>query len=148
MWRRVSTLPQVTRFKPEGILPADITEIRLLVEEAEAIRLRDLKGLEQEECAKQMSISRTTFSRILHSARQKIADAILTGKALRIEGGNFEMTMRRFKCIAGHEWQVPFETMIINPPECCPDCKTPSIMPIWPLGLGWSSSKTLRHQKG
>jgi predicted DNA-binding protein (UPF0251 family) len=137
LWRRVSFLPPITYFKPAGIPLASLAEVHLLVEEAEAIRLKDLEGLEQEECAQKMSISRTTFSRILDSGRQKIADALHNGKAIRIEGGNFEMAMRRFRCISGHEWEVPFETMITAPPESCPECQTPSIMPIWPPGCGW-----------
>jgi predicted DNA-binding protein (UPF0251 family) len=116
---------------------AELEEVRLLVEEAEAIRLKDLEGLEQEDCAAKMKVSRSTFSRILDSARQKFADALLNGKAIRIEGGNFEMAARRFRCLQGHEWEVPFETLISAPPELCPRCKTPSIMPLVPPGMGY-----------
>lgn len=136
LWRKVSSIPTVTYFKPAGIRMAELGEVRLLVEEAEAIRLKDLEGLEQEECAQKMNISRSTFSRILDSARQKIADALLNGKAIRIEGGNFEMAVRRFRCLEGHEWEVPFEKMICDPPELCPECKTPSIMPLFAPGMG------------
>ena len=132
LWRRVSFIPVVTFFKPAGIPLANLQEACLLVEEAEAIRLKDLEGLEQEECAQKMNISRSTFSRILDSARQKIADALLNGKAIRIEGGNFEMVVRRFRCISGHEWDVPFESLITAPPELCPKCDTTSIMPLLP----------------
>ncbi len=133
--RKVSFVPPVTYFKPAGIRLAELEEVRLLVEEAEAVRLKDLEGLEQEECARKMSISRSTFARILLAARQKIADALLGGKAIRIEGGNFEMAVRRFRCLEGHEWEVPFETMISAPPEFCPMCKTPSIMPLFAPGV-------------
>ena len=143
--RKVSTLPQVNHFKPAGIPLASIDEINLLVEEAEAIRLKDLEHLEQEECAAKMHISRTTFSRILDQARQKIADALLNGKGLKIEGGNFEMAVRRFRCLSGHEWDVPFETMVSTPPKSCPSCETPSIMPIAPEGMGWSISTGKRR---
>ena len=143
--RRVNFIPPVTYFKPAGTPLASLAEVRLLVEEAEAIRLKDLEGLEQEECAQKMSISRTTFSRILDSARGKMADALLNGKAIRIEGGNFEMAVRRFRCITGHEWEVPFETMITEPPEFCPECQTPSIMPIWPSGCGRGSQRRGRR---
>jgi predicted DNA-binding protein (UPF0251 family) len=136
LWRKVSFIPPVSYFEPAGVPAAALGEVNLLVEEAEAIRLKDLEGLEQEECAQKMNISRTTFSRILDSARQKIADALLNGKALRIEGGNFEMAVRRFRCMAGHEWDVPFETLISTPPEFCPRCETPSIMPLLPPGMG------------
>jgi len=136
LWRRVSAIPPVTYFKPAGVRMDELQEARLLVEEAEAIRLKDLEGREQEECARQMNISRSTFSRLLDSGRRKIADALLNGKALRIEGGNFEMAVRRFRCLEGHEWEVPFETMITHPPTVCPQCKTPSIMPLFAHGHG------------
>jgi predicted DNA-binding protein (UPF0251 family) len=135
LWRRVSSIPMVTYFKPAGIPMTALKEVQLLVEEAEAIRLKDLEGLEQEECAEKMNVSRSTFARLLDSARQKIADALLNGKAIRIEGGNFEMAVRRFRCLHGHEWEVPFETMISAPPENCPKCDTPSIMPLFPPGM-------------
>ena len=90
-WRRVAFIPSVTYFKPAGIPLRALGEVRLSVEEAEAIRLKDLEGLEQEPSAEKMNISRPTFQRVLVSARQKIAEALLNGKAIRIEGGNFEM---------------------------------------------------------
>ena len=90
-YRRVEYVPDVTYFKPAGAPLRELAEVRLSVEEAEAIRLKDLEGLEQEEGAKKMNISRPTFQRVLASARQKLADVILNGKAIRIEGGNFEM---------------------------------------------------------
>jgi predicted DNA-binding protein (UPF0251 family) len=136
LWRKVSSVPLVTYFKPAGIRLSELEEVKLLVEEAEAIRLKDMEGMEQEECAQKMNISRSTFSRLLDSARKKMADALLNGKAIRIEGGNFEMAVRRFRCLEGHEWEVPFETMISAPPEVCPKCKTPSIMPLFASGIG------------
>jgi predicted DNA-binding protein (UPF0251 family) len=148
LWRKVSSIPQVTYFKPAGLRMAGLQEIRLLVEEAEAVRLKDLEGLEQEECAAKMNISRSTFSRLLDSARQKIADALLNGKAIRIEGGNFEMAVRRFRCLKGHEWEVPFETMISAPPENCPECDTPSIMPLFPPGMHRRGYGRGNHNRG
>ena len=148
LWRKVSSIPLVTYFKPAGSRMAELEEVGLLVEEAEAIRLKDIEKLEQETCAQKMNISRSTFSRLLDSARQKIADALLNGKAIRIEGGNFEMAVRRFRCIKGHEWEVPFETMISAPPESCPRCDTPSIMPILPPGIGWGRGSWKRRHRG
>jgi len=69
-----------------------LAENQLTLEEIEAIRLRDLEHLEQVECAAKMNISRPTFQRVLGSARQKVADSLLAGKALRIEGGNYELS--------------------------------------------------------
>ena len=135
LWRRVSSIPLANYFKPAGAPMAALEEVQLLVEEAEAVRLKDLEKLEQAQCAEKMNISQSTFSRLLDSARQKIADALLNGKAIRIEGGNYEMAVRRFRCLHGHEWEVPFETMISAPPENCPECETPSIMPLFSPGM-------------
>ncbi|HUW45538.1 MAG TPA: DUF134 domain-containing protein [Dehalococcoidia bacterium] len=135
--RRVAFLPGVTYFKPAGIPLRALEEVRLSVEEAEAIRLKDLEGLEQEEGAEKMNVSRPTFQRVLASARLKIADALLNGKAIRIEGGNFEMSPLRFKCLNGHEWDVPFEVATSAPPQLCPACNTLDIMPVQPPGPGW-----------
>jgi predicted DNA-binding protein (UPF0251 family) len=135
--RRVAFLPNVTYFKPAGIPLRALEEVQLSVEEAEAIRLKDIEGLEQEEGAERMNISRPTFQRVLASARQKMADALLNGKAIRIGGGSFEMASSRFKCLNGHEWEVPFEAIIGTPPQFCPTCNTPSIEPLIPAGSGW-----------
>jgi len=132
----VAFLPNVTYFKPAGIPLRTLEEVRLSVEEAEAIRLKDLEGFEQEQGAERMNISRPTFQRVLASARQKIADALLNGKAIRIEGGSFEMAFRTFRCLNEHEWEVPFEVMISAPPQLCPTCNTPNIEPLLPVGFG------------
>lgn len=87
--RRVRFNPNVTYFKPRGIPLRELEEVILPVDEYEAVRLKDLEGLEQEECAKKMNISQPTFHRLVLSARKKIADAIINGKAIKIEGGNY-----------------------------------------------------------
>lgn len=89
--RRVLNMPDITYFKPAGIPLKILEENRLSIEELEAVRLRDIESLEQEQCAEKMNISRPTFQRVLAAARRKIADSLLNGKALRIEGGNYEL---------------------------------------------------------
>jgi predicted DNA-binding protein (UPF0251 family)/predicted Fe-Mo cluster-binding NifX family protein len=84
-------MPDVTYFKPAGIPLRVLEEIDLSIEEAEALRLKDLEGLEQEQGAEKMNISRPTFQRVLATARKKVADALLNGKAIKIGGGNFEV---------------------------------------------------------
>jgi len=74
-------------FKPCGIERVNLQRVVLDEDEMEAIRLSDLEGLYQQECADKMKISRTTFSRLIESARKKIADALLNKKALRINKG-------------------------------------------------------------
>ena len=148
-WRRVGFIPEVTFFKPAGIPLADLEEIRLSVEEAEAIRLRDLEGLEQEVCAQKMLISRPTFHRVLGSARKHLADALLNGKAIRIEGGNFEMAIRRYKCGEdGQEWDVPFEKIVTGLPQVCPSCDNPNVYPVHAPGFGFAGGRGRRRMGG
>ena len=135
-WRRVAYVPEVTYFKPTGIPLRALEEVCLCVEEAEALRLKDIEGLEQGECAAMMDISRPTFHRVLAAARQKVSDALLNGKAIRIEGGNFHMDRYRWECLQGHEWEVPFEAMEAGPPPACPSCHSVEIRPIQPLAAG------------
>ena len=86
-WRLVAGRPAAAIFKPIGIPMRDLEEVVMTLDEFEAIRLADLEGLYQEQAADQMEISRPTFSRIADSARRKVADALVHGKALRIDGG-------------------------------------------------------------
>ena len=144
LFRRVDFLPQVTYFKPAGVPLLHLQEVRLSIDEAEAIRLKDMEGLEQDECAQRMRVSRPTFTRILQLARQKLADALLNGKAIRIEGGNYELAVRRFRCGNGHEWELPFEVMIDQPPALCPTCNTAEIMALWP----WRGGGGGRRRRG
>lgn len=74
-------------YKPAGIPAASLEWIQLNLDEFEAVRLIDHMGLEHEQAASQMEISRPTVTRIYASARKKIADALVLGQALRIEGG-------------------------------------------------------------
>lgn len=103
--RRVSFLPGITYFKPAGIPLRALEEVCLSVEEAEAIRLKDIEDLDQEQSAAEMNISRTTYQRVLESARKKVADALLNGKAIRIEGGNYEITNQQFRLIQKQGWR-------------------------------------------
>jgi uncharacterized protein len=130
--RRVGFVPSITFFKPAGIPLRDLEEICLSVEELEAIRIKDLEDLEQEQCAEKMNISRPTFVRIIDSARKKVAEALIKGKAIRIEGGNFEMVVRRFRCQNNHEWDIPYENIINNPPQSCPTCGIGDIVAVQP----------------
>jgi predicted DNA-binding protein (UPF0251 family) len=112
-----------------------LEDVGLTVEEVEAVRLKDVEGLQQEECAERMHISRPTFHRVLGSARRKIADALINGKAIRIEGGNFALPNQLFRCARdGHEWPVPFEAMASGRPLACPRCESTGALPVWPGG--------------
>lgn len=85
--RTIRFFPEITYFKPAGIPMRDLEEVVLSLDEVEAIRLAELNDLDQEEAAKKMKISRVTFLRILHTAHKKIAESLIYGKALRINGG-------------------------------------------------------------
>jgi len=72
-------------FKPCGIRGIDLEKVIVFEDEMEAIRLADYEGLYQQEASDQMGISRTTFSRLVESARKKIADALLNQKSINIK---------------------------------------------------------------
>jgi predicted DNA-binding protein (UPF0251 family) len=90
--RIVEQAPVATYFKPRGIPMKELEEINITVEELEAVRLCDLEGLDQGEACIKMGISRQTFGRILMEARRHIAEAIVLGKALRVEGGHYQLS--------------------------------------------------------
>jgi predicted DNA-binding protein (UPF0251 family) len=124
--RRVGSIPESNYFKPRGIPLRMLEEVILTVDEFEAIRLADLENLYQEQAAEKMNVSRQTFGRIIDSAHKKVAEAVVNGKALKIEGGEFEMAaMRRFNCYeCQHSWELPYGT---GRPESCPSCKSGNI---------------------
>ena len=92
--RWVCCEPSVTFFKPRGIPLMMLDRVSLAVEEFEAVRLKDLEGLEQVKAAATMNVSQPTFHRILDSAHRKIADALVRGKAIKIEGGEYVVKRR------------------------------------------------------
>ena len=87
--RRVGQKPAFTSFGPTGEGNHEPDEAVLSLDEYEAVRLKDLEGLDQTECAAQMEISQPTFHRLVVSARRKIADALTHGKTIKIQGGNY-----------------------------------------------------------
>ncbi|MEA2038355.1 MAG: DUF134 domain-containing protein [Thermodesulfobacteriota bacterium] len=92
--RFVQGRPIVDAFVPSRTPPWGTEEIILPIEGLETIKLNDFQGLDQETAARMMNVSRQTFGRILAEARAIVADALVMGKILRIEGGNFEMPPR------------------------------------------------------
>ncbi len=124
-FRWVGAVPDVTYFKPRGIPLAQLAEVILTVDEHEAIRLADSLGLEQEKAAQRMKVSRQTFGRVLTSARKKIADAVTNGKAIRIEGGDFVIALKRYVCYdCGNSWELPYGK---KRPPFCPLCQGTNI---------------------
>ncbi len=95
LFRKVRFQPEVTYFKPAGIRMSELEDSILTVDEFEALRLKDLLALDQEKAANKMNISQPTFHRLLLDARRKVADAIVNGKAIKIEGGIYKMVQPR-----------------------------------------------------
>jgi len=82
--RRIRFNPNVTYFKPQGVPMRFLEVVELTTEEAESLRLKNMKDLDQEEAAKKMNTSQSTFQRILSSAYKKITEALIEGKAIKI----------------------------------------------------------------
>lgn len=122
--RWVEAVPPVRVFKPVGVPRCDLEEIVLTVEEFEAIRLKDLENLEQEECAQRMSISRPTFQRILNSAHEKIASMLTHGCALRVEGGTYQLVERHRCPRCEHEFALPESSPELEGEIECPECES------------------------
>ena len=88
--RSVCALPQTLSFSPDGI--SDYAEtVILTVEEYETIRLIDKEGLSQEQCSERMQVARTTVQQIYADARKKLANVLVDGLPLRIEGGDYQL---------------------------------------------------------
>jgi predicted DNA-binding protein (UPF0251 family) len=103
-----------------------LESVGLSVDEFEAIRLKDLEGLEQTVAADSMRISQPTFHRVIEVARKKVADALVNGKAIRIEGGEYMSdASRKFKCFdCSHEWEEPHGR---GRTGSCPKCGSKNI---------------------
>ncbi|MDD2533940.1 MAG: DUF134 domain-containing protein [Eubacteriales bacterium] len=133
-WRKIEMIPQILKFNPdqsnvdaESAVPKIILENILKLEELEAIRLKDLEGYEQEECAAHMEVSRPTFQRILISARKKVADSLIKGKSIRIDGGYYTKNICQIRCQnCGREWIERYEAIDVGQVKhhTCPRCRS------------------------
>lgn len=121
--RRISDRASHHYFKPQGIPMGKLAEVQMTEDELEAIKLAHLERLYQQEASEAMGISRQTFGRILESAHQKLAEALVLGKAIKIDGGNTIMAdKRKFQCRdCEHIWEEPCGTG--HPPQC-PECES------------------------
>ena len=93
--RMVGFVPDNSCFHPQL---ASCEEVVLSIEEVESIRLSDYLEMEQDRAAESMNVSRGTFQRIVNAARKKVADALVNGKAIRIDGGNYELSAGKACC--------------------------------------------------
>lgn len=123
--RRVGSIPENTLFVPYHKKGYEIEEIILNIEELEAMRLKDVVKLNQEECADKMDVSRQTFQNILSSAREKVALALLEGRAINISGGNYIFKKCRLRCL---DCDTVFDKEIHAETWICPACGNDEII--------------------
>lgn len=100
--RRVCCLPKSDIYGPLNTATKENHFVTMTVDEYETIRLIDLEGFTQEECAIQMNIARTTVQGIYNEARRKLAESLVDGKVLRIEGGDYKLCSSSEKCCGGN----------------------------------------------
>jgi len=111
--------PLFSEFKPLGIKGQDLEQIQLALDEFEAFRLADHIGLSHAEAADEMGISRPTFSRLIEKARKNIADFIIQGKLLTIEGGSVHFRNNIIRCQScGHMFKINISNSISECPAC------------------------------
>jgi len=128
----VNTLPLYAYFKPQGIPMINLVIETLSMEEIEALKLKDVENMDQESAAEKMGISRSTFQRIVKSARYKLVKSVIEGRALKVEGGNYIPTDKVIKkqCLKGkHHYYVRKEDLISQEKDFksiskikCPEC--------------------------
>jgi uncharacterized protein len=99
--RWVETEPGVTFFKPRGIPLRSLEQMVITVDELEAMRLADFLEMTQEEVAQKMQVSRPTVTRMLARVHRAVAEALVNGKAICIEGGDYRLGQQCGSCGQG-----------------------------------------------
>lgn len=124
--RNVMYPPGTFYFKPQGVPASYLSIINLTIDEYEAVRLGDFENLKHEQAALRMNISRPTFTRLIESAHAKISDAIVNGKAISIEGGDYRFIGNRLRCRrCGSNWNIEEKTA--GKDASCPECSSDDI---------------------
>ncbi|MEN8191372.1 MAG: DUF134 domain-containing protein [Bacteroidota bacterium] len=117
--RMVHKPPLFTEFKPIGIARKYLQQTSLSLDEYEALRLADFEGLSHNEASDEMEISRSTFTRLIEQARKKLANFIVKGGSLMIEGGNIHFRNNIIKCLeCGYMFNIDINTKFSQCPEC------------------------------
>ncbi len=133
--------PIYTEFKPVGSRGQTLEVIDLSVDEFEALRLADKMAMSHAEAAEEMEISRSTFTRLIEQARKKLADFIIHGKLLSINGGNIHFRNNIIKCQdCGHMFKTNFSQTITE----CPVCRSDKLLN---LAGGFGHGNCCRHRK-
>jgi len=138
--RIVHEPPVFTDFKPIGVKGVALEQVLLSLDEFEAFRLADHLGLSHEEAAGEMEISRPTFTRLIEKARKKIAEFVIEGKMLSIDGGNIHFRNNIIKCQScGHMFKTKFNDTITE----CPACHSENLLN---LAGGFGHGKCCSHR--
>ena len=123
--RKIAFMPENRYFVPVGKPKCSLEEIQLKLEEVEAMRLKDIEKLSQEECAKKMHISRQTLQIILDEARRKVAKALTEGMAIHIQGGNYTLNICKYECQnCGNKFDKAYE----KEDHVCPKCSSDDVL--------------------
>lgn len=123
--RLVHQPPLFTDFKPIGVKRNFLKQVSLTLDEYEAFRLADFIGLSHDEAANEMEISRSTFTRLIEKARNKIAQLIVSGSALNIDGGNIHFKRNIIRC---NNCEHMFNINIDKRVEKCPECNSTNLL--------------------
>ena len=137
--RRVNEPPLFTEFKPMGVAPGMLDTVVMTIDEYEALRLADYEGMSHEQAAEQMEISRPTFTRLLDSAHKKLAQMLVQGKRLIIEGGNVSFRYELVKCYdCGHMFRIMPGQIL----DACPVCGSKQLIHLsMPPGRGFGRGR-------
>lgn len=135
--------PLYSQFKPIGVKGPELSKIFLSLDEFEAFRLADQQALSHAEAADEMEISRSTFTRLIEQARKKIADFIIQGKLLTIEGGNIHFRKNIIRCQScNHMFNTSFNQEI----KVCPLCHSTNLINL-AGGYGHGKCCNTKNQK-
>ena len=130
--RSVGGVPRITLFKPAGVPTSALGQLQLTVDELEAMRLVDLESLSHEQAAEAMGVSRQTVGRVLERGRGKVADALVSGKAILIGGGQYRVEPRQFRCFSCQERWIAEDDGPTVP--SCPRCGSTDVGLCWGQG--------------
>ena len=123
--RSVHRPPLHSGFKPTGVRSRFLENLTLTLDEFEAIRLADFLGKDHNESAQEMEISRSTFSRLVERARHKVAQFLIEGKHLQIDGGEIHFHGNVIRCEdCGSVMNIPFDSNTTR----CPDCSSTNLV--------------------
>jgi len=138
--RRINVPPRFNNFKPSGVPRRFLKKIDLTIDEYESLRLADYLQLEHLEASERMNISRPTFTRLIEKARHKVAQAIVNGRELVIEGGNIDFVYTLHHCRDCGE--ITLQTFS-EENKICPDCGSSNVE-----NLAMNFMKRGRHRRG